>query len=192
MSKDDGQIFVDSSMTFDEATKQNPLSICPQKVLQRLQLLKITYHSFDNKIHQGQIVIDKDLVKDIAGAFELLLKEKFPLTSVIPISDPRFNWNDELSMQANNSSGFNYRTIAGTDKLSKHALGQAIDINPLLNPYIKGNLIRPRGALYQPQKPGTITENSKIAQFFQKRGWVWGGNWDDRKDYQHFEKFAKI
>jgi len=32
----------------------------------------------------------------------------------------------------NNTSGFNYRKITGTDKLSTHSFGRAIDINPVL------------------------------------------------------------
>lgn len=41
----------------------------------------------------------------------------------------------KTSMEDNNSSAFNYRPIEGTDRPSKHALGTAIDINTLYNPY---------------------------------------------------------
>lgn len=39
-------------------------------------------------------------------------------------------------MLDNNTSCFNYRIVDGTDHLSKHALGCAIDINPFYNPYV--------------------------------------------------------
>lgn len=171
-----------------EALKQNPSSECPQEVLQRQTLITVQYYSFDNQVHQGQIVVDKEVVEDIKDAFRFLLKEKFPLACTIPISHPKFRWDDNLSMLANNSSGFNYRVIVGTDRLSNHAYGRAIDLNPLLNPYIRDGITRPTGATYLSGAPGTILSDSKIVTFFRERGWIWGGDWEDRKDYQHFEK----
>ena len=107
---------------------------------------------------------------------------------MIPISDSQFQGSDELSMKANNTSGFNYRNISGTQKRSNHALGRAIDINPLLNPYIKDGTTQPTGAIYDSKRPGTITADSPVVIFLIERGWQWGGHWTDRKDYQHFEK----
>lgn len=40
-------------------------------------------------------------------------------------------------MSDNNSSAFNFRYISYSTKLSKHALGLAVDINTLYNPYVK-------------------------------------------------------
>lgn len=182
------EVIIDSAMSYEEAIAQNPDNPCPKEILLKQQLIEVQYLSFDGKIHQGQIVVDQDLVEDVKATFVLLLAEKFPVTSAIPISDPRFRWDDETSMQANNSSGFNYRTIAKSTKLSNHALGQAFDINPKLNPYIREDFVQPEGAVYDPSKPGTLTPESKVVAFLKEKGWEWGGEWKDRKDYQHFEK----
>ena len=69
-------------------------------------------------------------------------------------------------------------------------IGKAIDINSLQNPLIKDGMVRPRGAIYDTKKPGTITEDSFIVVFMKSREWTWGGDWDNRKDYQHFAKHS--
>ena len=91
-------------------------------------------------------------------------------------------------MAANNTSAFNYRTIAGTVRLSNHASGRAIDINPRQNPYIKGQVVQPPGAKYEPNAEGTLTEEHPVVRAFLKLGWAWGGHWTTTQDYQHLEK----
>ena len=166
---------------------------CPDEIRKRQRIVKVKYYSSDNRIHQGQLVIDGEVEKDITTVFELALKEHFPIDSVIPISDKRFRkdarWDDDLSMEANNTSAFNYRLITGSSgRLSKHAYGRAIDINPFQNPYIKGGTILPKGAKYDPHVDGTLTPDHPIVRTFLRLGWEWGGNWTSCKDYQHFEK----
>jgi peptidoglycan L-alanyl-D-glutamate endopeptidase CwlK len=178
---------IDSSMTMKEAVRGVAMD-CPKDILASLKLVTVRYYGFDAKLHQGQVVVHKDLAKDIERVFAAIEKERFPIQSVIPISDKRFKWDDDASMRANNTSAFNYRVIAGTMRISNHATGRAIDINPLLNPYIKGKSVMPEGATYDPKQPGTIAKESFIVKLFVELGWDWGGNWDDRKDYQHFEK----
>jgi peptidoglycan LD-endopeptidase CwlK len=165
---------------------------CPEEIRKRQRLITVKYYSMDNQVHQGQLVIDKELVNDVKHVFALALKEHFPIYSVIPISDKRFRkenrWDDELSMEANNTSAFNYREKTGGGELSNHASGRAIDINTFLNPYIKGSLVLPHGATYDPKVSGTFTAESPIVREFLRLGWAWGGNWTSPKDYQHFEK----
>jgi peptidoglycan L-alanyl-D-glutamate endopeptidase CwlK len=175
-------------MTLQEATLQNPHFICPPDILARQVLLPVKFYSFEGKIEEGEIVADRDVADDIKALFETILKEKFPIRTAIPMASPLFEWDDERSMQANNTSAFNYRSIAGSEKLSDHALGRAIDINPLFNPYIRGEIVQPAGASYDPARPGTITADSLIVLFLKDRGWAWGGEWSSLKDYQHFEK----
>lgn len=182
-------VIIDSALSIRDAIKQNPALPCPPDILARQKLITVRYYSFDGNIHQGQIVVDEDLVTDVKDAFILLLQEKFPITSVIPIADPKFYWDDILSMKADNSSGFNYRVKTVGKELSNHAFGRAIDINPFINPYIsRTGVVIPHGALYDTTKPGAIIADSMIVKFFLSRGWEWGGNWTDRKDYQHFQK----
>lgn len=165
---------------------------CPEEIRKRQRLITVKYYSMDNQVHQGQLVVDEELVSDLKQVFALALKEKFPIYSVIPISDKRFRkenrWDDELSMEANNSSAFNYREKTGGGELSNHAYGRAVDINTFLNPYIKGSLVLPRGATYDPKVGGTFTAESLIVREFLRLGWSWGGNWKSPIDYQHFEK----
>ena len=100
-----------------------------------------------------------------------------------------YGWQDHESMAANNTSGFNFRVIEGTTKLSLHSFGRALDINPVQNPVIYPHgLIAPEGAVYNPQKKGAFTAANPIVQEFLKRGWHWGGNFEQPKDYHHFEK----
>ena len=185
---------IDSRMTESEAFEGLDPK-CPKEICERQKVVKLKYYSADGKIHQGQLVIDAALKDDIKRVFALALKEHFPIYSVIPISDKRFRkdgrWDDELSMEANNTSAFNYREITGGGRLSNHASGRAIDINPFQNPYIKGDLILPRGAKYDPSIAGTFTSDHPIVRAFLQLGWVWGGNWTSPKDYQHFEKPLK-
>lgn len=180
---------IDSSMSLAEALRKES----PPEFKERQRLVEVVYYSFDKKIHKGQLVIDERLVEDIQEVFRVALENKFPIASVIPIAHDRFLkngiWNeDDQSMLANNTSAFNYRLVTGGKKLSKHAYGFAVDINPVQNPYIKGDIVLPAGAVYDPNKPGTLTCDSPVVKTFKRFGWTWGGNWKSLKDYQHFEK----
>jgi len=180
---------IDSDITLAEALKK----YAPEDLKKRQRMVEVLYYSFDGKVHRGQLVIDERLVSDIREVFRVVLESKFPITSVVPISDPRFfkdgKWNeDDQSMLANNTSAFNYRKVTGGTKLSRHAYGFAIDINPVLNPYIKGKKVLPPGAVYDKNRPGTLTADCAVVRTFLRLGWTWGGNWHSLKDYQHFEK----
>ncbi|MBP9738386.1 M15 family metallopeptidase [Candidatus Saccharibacteria bacterium] len=181
---------VDSSLTLQQALRQNPSSPCPPEVIAELELFNVHYYSFDGQIHIGQIVAHKDLVEDIQGAFRILLAERFPIQSVIPIADERFGWDDTVSTSVNNTSAFNYRNVRNTDEISNHAAGRAIDINPLLNPYFPGEKVFPAHASYDQSVPGTIVAGSSLVEHFTNLGWFWGASWADDPDYQHFEKLT--
>jgi len=108
--------------------------------------------------------------------------------------DEAYGGDDMTSMQDDNTSAFNCRVIAGTNRLSRHAYGLAIDVNPLYNPYVKGDVIQPpEGAAYLDRSrdvKGMIHAEDICRREFMVRGWDWGGDWESRKDYQHFEKKA--
>ncbi|MDD5562014.1 MAG: M15 family metallopeptidase [Candidatus Omnitrophica bacterium] len=183
---------VDSDISLADALRKE----APPEFKKRQRLINVLYYSFDGKIHKGQLVIEERLVEDICEVFRVAFKYKFPFGSVIPISHDRFfkngKWNeDDLSMMSNNSSAFNYRAVTGGTKLSRHAYGFAIDINPVQNPYIKGSIVLPPGAVYDTAKPGTLAYNSPVVRTFKRLGWAWGGDWKSLKDYQHFEKVLR-
>jgi len=181
---DINSIVIDSAMSFAEAVDG---STAPLEVIDYLSIVDVTYYSFDGLRHSGQIVVDARLEDDIYEIFQLIERLKFPVGKAIPIA--AYHWEDGGSMADNNSSGFNFRVIADTNKLSLHSFGRAVDINPVQNPVIyPAGIIVPAGALYRPQNSGTFTTNHPVVQEFIKRGWHWGGNFEQPKDYHHFEK----
>ncbi|MDA9002548.1 M15 family metallopeptidase [Flavobacteriaceae bacterium] len=158
--------------------------IIPNKVVKSQTIITVFYYGFDNKIHQGQVVCHYLFADKIKSVFEMLLKDKFSIFSVIPVH--HFNWSDTESMKANNTSCFNFRK-SQNGQTSEHSKGLAIDINPFQNPYIsRKSKAYPKGATYNINEKGTITKGSNIIKYFQKIGWKWGGNWKYSKDYQHF------
>lgn len=169
--------------TLEEATAG---LIFPDEVRADLALMDVTHLSFDGDLRIGQLVVHKSCVTDIEEIFSELLLLQFPIEKVIPIV--AYGWDDEVSMQDNNTSAFNYRKIIATDILSNHSFGRAIDINPTLNPYhaLDGNMYPP-GARYDATVPGTITSDSPVVEVFEKRGWMWLGRREKAPDYQHFE-----
>ena len=98
-------------------------------------------------------------------------------------------------MQDNNSSSFNFRTVPGTKKISKHARGLAIDINTLYNPYIRKvdgeTVISPDNAAEYADRDKDydykIEKGDLCYKLFIEHGFKWGGEWKNSKDYQHFE-----
>ncbi len=178
------EVIIDSNMTFDEAIKGTK---APRNIIDSLVLIDVFYYSFDKKLHKGQILIHKELANEITEIFEMIKTIKFPIAKAIPIS--AFNWSDIASMEANNTSSFNYRTIAGTNRLSLHARGRAIDINPLFNPVVYENgRIEPKNSNYDPKVLGTFYPTHPVVLEFKSLGWRWGGDFKTYKDYHHFDK----
>lgn len=159
-----------------------------------LRHLVISHYGFDSKEHRGELIVNQLIAKEILIIFQELYKIKYPIEKIRLIDE--YDGDDIRSMEDNNTSCFNYRNIEGTNQLSKHSNGLAIDINPLYNPYIKyingKQICLPKnGKAYQNRlqySPYKIEKEDRCYQLFQQYGFDWGGNWKDRKDYQHFEK----
>ena len=158
-------------------------ALCPLDIRQRLEIVNVEYWGFDARAHKGQLVIHRDLASDVRSIFAELLQKRFPIQSIEPIVV--YRWSDDDSMQENNTSGFNYRNVLGTERLSNHATGCAIDVNPKINPYFRNGASMPPNATYDVGRKGAITP--VIAQVFERHGWRWGGTWRE-KDWQHFDK----
>jgi hypothetical protein len=176
-------VIIDSDMTLEQALANDSI---PGSLKNKLHIVGVYYYGFDNKLHKGQVVIRKELSKEIKEIFIEIKNSRFPINKVVPII--KYNWSDIASMEDNNSSAFNYRNVKNTRLISSHAKGIAIDINPLLNPQIKHGRVTPPSIVYDPSKPGTLTAHSIVVRAFIKKGWQWGGQWQTTKDYQHFEK----
>ncbi len=73
-----------------------------------------------------------------------------------------------------------WRTISGTNRLSAHSFGIAIDINVDYADYWKWNQ----------QDESKIEYNNRIPQkiigIFERNGFIWGGKWY-HYDIMHFE-----
>ena len=176
-------IIVDCNYTFEEATKG---SEAPEEIINQLKLITVQYYSTDQKIHQGQILTNNKIADKIVVVFKFILQEKFPIAQAIPIV--KYSWNDDLSMQANNSYSFCYRDVS----FSKHAYGMAIDINPYFNPvrWKKGyenRVNKPVGAHFDPSVPGTFYDSHPVVQEFKRLGFHWGHNFSMKHDDHHFD-----
>ena len=157
-----------------------------------LRYLRLSHYDSQGNEHVGELVCNKKISSDLKEIFKELYKQKYPIERMRLIDD--YEADDERSMQANNTSCFNFRTIAGSKKLSKHSLGMAIDINPLYTPYVKRR--KDGKLLVQPANARKYSDRSKrwdyklekgdlCYRLFIKHGFKWGGSWTNSKDYQH-------
>lgn len=156
-----------------------------------LRYLIIPHYDGKGAIRIGELVCHKKASDDFLYLFKELFKHKYPIERMVLIDE--YDGDDSKSMAANNTSSFNYRNINGTDKLSRHAFGMAIDINPLYNPYIKGTFVSPEsGAPYVNRSKEfkyKISRKDLVYKILHDNlGFTWGGDWENCKDYQHFEK----
>ena len=98
-----------------------------------LRHIRALHWDYDEKIHIGEMIVNRQIADVVARIFRQLYDAKYPIQRML-LPDV-YDADDETQMRDNNSSCFCYRAIAGSTKLSKHARGLAIDINTLYNPY---------------------------------------------------------
>jgi poly-gamma-glutamate synthesis protein (capsule biosynthesis protein) len=163
---------------------------CPVP-LEDLRYLRLSYWDFAGRLRTGELVIAAEHAEAVVTVFRKLYAAKFPIQRMKLVSD--YGGDDERSMAANNTSAFNCRTVAGTDRWSQHSFGAAIDLNPVQNPYVTEAEVSPRAgepfALPRARRAGVkglITADSVVVRAFREAGWEWGGDWTSPKDYQHF------
>ncbi|MCR5675479.1 MAG: M15 family metallopeptidase [Lachnospiraceae bacterium] len=161
---------------------------CPVP-LEDLRYLNIRYIDFNDEEQAGELVCNAAVAADMVEIFHDLYTERYQLESVRLIDD--YGGDDDASMMDNNTSCFNYRTVAGSTNLSKHALGLAIDINPFYNPWVNhGKVSPPESVEYADRTkdfPHKIDKEDFCCRCFVNHGFFWGGNWNN-PDYQHFQK----
>lgn len=162
---------------------------------EELCYLHILHYDFEGVPAEGELICNVSIAADLLDIFYELYRSEYRLEQVRLIDE--YDGDDTASMEANNTSCFNYREVEGTDRLSKHALGLALDINPFYNPYVTyekdgSTRISPAGAsAYADRKlqfPYKIDEEDLCYKLFIGHGFTWGGNWNSSKDYQHFQK----
>ena len=177
----------------------------------RLVLLQgLEYYNFSGELkNDGSIIILDTLAENVQNIFAQLKKIKFPLEGISPYAGVHikkiFWWKKIVADDNYNYTGsFCCRRIVGhNSKMSLHALGAAIDLNPLQNPAIiidvekkvVTQIIPKDGVFYLNRsqarmnkafRPGII--DARVKQIFKDNGFnIWGGDWDFPVDYHHFQ-----
>jgi D-alanyl-D-alanine carboxypeptidase len=154
----------------------------------KLRLINLSRVGFDGRVHRGELIVHEDVAFEVAHIFAELYFDRFPVERMETVE--KYGADDDLSMQANNTSAFNCRPITGGTAWSNHSYGRAIDVNPVQNPYVTGRHVSPpAGRPYTDRArraPGMIHAGDAVVRAFVAVGWEWGGAWRSGRDYQHF------
>lgn len=168
-----------------------------------LRYLRLTYRGFDGKDHLGEMVVNAAVADDVVGVFRRLHELGYPIERMTLVDDfgpgdtPMDGADDFASIEGNNTSAFNCRARTGSaDQYSEHSYGWAIDLNPLLNPYVtsSGTTSHPRSRAFLDRTstfPGVIRAGDPVVEAFAAIGWGWGGDWTGVRDYQHFSRSGR-
>jgi hypothetical protein len=155
-----------------------------------LRLIELRFHGFDSDVHRGELIVNRDAVTAMRSAMRRIYRSHFPIRRMRLIDD--YGADDHRSMDADNTSAFNCRYVAGKPGVwSQHAYGRAIDINTIENPYVtpSGYVSPPAGRPYADRSrhaEGMIHHGDATWRAFTNAGWGWAGDWPGTKDYQHF------
>jgi hypothetical protein len=154
----------------------------------QLRLLRLSYWGFDGEPRVGSLVVRDRVAREVVAVFRRLFAARFPIRRLRKVD--AYRGSDDASMAADNTSGFNCRLVKGTSHWSQHAYGEAIDVNPVENPYVQGSRVSPSaGRKYTDRsrmRPGMAVEGGVLVRAFAAVGWRWGGRWSGSRDYQHF------
>ena len=167
---------------------------CPVKISD-LRYIRVKYHNFYRGEKMGEMIVHKDVAKEVVEIFSELYDIGYPIRQMRLISD--FLGSDWRSIEVDNTSAFNCRkTSTKTGQWSKHAYGKAIDINPIENPFVSkyGKIVHIESYRYKKRKhkektiadKALLIKQDKVVKIFRKHGWKWGGDFSSYKDYQHF------
>jgi hypothetical protein len=170
-----------------------------------LRRITLIYWGFDGSVHTGRLVVASASVTVVRRMFAAAFAARFRIRSVVPVDayyrsgrvSPAVS--DTLSMNADNTSGFNCRPKTGRTSFSEHSWGAAVDINPVENPSRAGSSIYPASAASRYywhraahlRDPGVITTASAVWLAARRGGWSWGGAWSPGHDYQHFSRSGR-
>jgi hypothetical protein len=167
---------------------------CPVS-LSRLRLLTVAHWGFDGRVHTGQLVVNEDAAAPLARVFRRLYERRFPIRHM-RLADA---YGPARSQPADGdiSAAFECRQAVpspctggtGTGSWSEHAYGEAVDLNPVENPYVGCGRTHDRAASPYLDRSrlrrGMVTP--AIVKAFHSIGWSWGGDWaGSTKDYMHF------
>lgn len=165
-----------------------------------LSYLTIPHYDFNYNVTYGHMVVNRNLAEEVLDIFAELFDIQYPIERMELVDN--YGGDDYESIEYNNTSAFNYReSTDGSGRLSRHALGRAIDINPQINPYVNSGGTGSHSNAREYWSRDYSSWSSDIAKaayigydteiyriFVNEHGWEWGGSWSSYRDYQHFQK----
>jgi hypothetical protein len=167
---------------------------CPVP-LSGLRLLTVTYWGFDGATHTGQLVVNANATGRLTAVFRQLYAMRFPIHHMA-VSD-EYGPRSVQPADGDVTASFECRQAVpspctggtGTGSWSEHAYGEAVDLNPVENPYVGCGMTRDKTALSYLDRSnvrkGMVTP--AVLAAFTSVGWGWGGSWSgSTKDYMHF------
>jgi len=152
----------------------------------------MTYRGFDGRAHDGRVVVAARVAPGVVKVFRALYEGGYPIRRMVPID--AYGNDDDRSLAADNTAGFNCRKAVGGSGWSMHAYGEAIDVNPVENPFVHGGAVSPPSGkrfLSRPSLQGVIHHGDAVWRAFRSIGWRWGGDWSSPLDYQHFSSTGR-
>ena len=151
----------------------------------QLRTVHVSHWGFDGNPQAGSVVVARRVAPQIVAVFRKLWAARFPVKRLQPVS--AYRGDDDRSMAADNTSAFNCRFVGGTSRWSMHAYGEAIDVNPVENPYVQGSRVSPaagRAFLDRSRyRKGMAMRDGVLVRAFASVGWRWSASFGD---YQHF------
>ena len=158
---------------------------CPR--WEALAYVRADHVALDGQLVRGELVVAAAIAPHAVELLRRLYRLGFPIRRMALVDD--YAASDDASMAADNSSAFNFRVIAGTQLLSQHALGRAIDLNPIENPWRRPDRVLPEaGRAYLDRahvRPGMIVRPGPVVAALDELGWNWGGDWMHAFDDHH-------
>ncbi|MEZ4402283.1 MAG: M15 family metallopeptidase [Kofleriaceae bacterium] len=157
--------------------------------LAALAHLTVRHRTLTGGVADGELVVAAAAAAATVTLFGRLYAIGFPLRQLALVD--AYDGDDARSMEADNSSALNVRTIAGTSILSDHARGIAIDLNPVENPMVwraPPRWVPAAGAAFLDRRvlrPGMIVRPGPVTAIFDELGWEWGGDWPQVADLHH-------
>lgn len=174
----------------DELAGRNWHPGCPI-ALDELREVTVRYVDFHGDVRSGPLIVARAVAGDVLWVFRRLFRQGFQIKRV---AIPR-RWRpprpSDFETTHSVTAGFNCRPVTEGTSLSQHSYGWAIDINPLQNPYVRGDgsVLRRAARAYLDRSqdlPGMIHPGDVVVRSFARIDWGWGGDWHTMKDYMHF------
>jgi hypothetical protein len=169
---------------------------CPV-TLPHLRLLAVRYVGFDHHSHWGELVVNARVASGLARVFAELYAMRFPIHHMqfgdtygaLKNAPQDGDFTASFECRQASSSPCTKTANGTTGSWSEHAFGEAIDLNPVENPYVGCGMTRDPTALSYVNRSryrrGMVSP--AVVRAFASIGWGWGGSWSgSTKDYMHF------